>query len=168
MLSCLSVSSGPVGRLRHRCSSRYLRISPLHLEFHLPLPDSRLAVSEAVCRLSRHISPLTYQSACAPFIPSESEQRLHPPYYRGCWHGVSRCFLCWYRQTQRVLTAVLSSQSDRVLQPIGPSSLTRRRSVRVSPIAEASRLLPPVGVWAVSQSQCGRTPSQAGYPSSPW
>lgn len=25
-----------------------------------------------------------------------------------------------------------------------------------------------VGVWAVSQSQCGRTPSQAGYPSSPW
>ena len=29
-------------------------------------------------------------------------------------------------------------------------------------------LLPPVGVWAVSQSQCGRSPSQAGYGSSPW
>ncbi len=28
-----------------------------------------------------------------------------------------------------------------------------------------SPLLPPVGVWAVSQSQCGRPPSQAGYPS---
>ncbi len=27
------------------------------------------------------------------FMPSESEQRLHPPSYRGCWHGVSRCFL---------------------------------------------------------------------------
>ena len=29
-------------------------------------------------------------------------------------------------------------------------------------------LLPPVGVWAVSQSQCGRSPSQAGYGSSLW
>ncbi len=27
-------------------------------------------------------------------------------------------------------------------------------------------LLPPVGVWAVSQSQCGRSASQPGYPSS--
>lgn len=36
------------------------------------------------------------------------------------------------------------------------------------PIVQYSPLLPPVGVWAVSQSQCGRTPSQAGYPSSPW
>ena len=26
-------------------------------------------------------------------MPSNSEQRLHPPSYRGCWHGVSRCFL---------------------------------------------------------------------------
>ena len=23
---------------------------------------------------------------------------MHPPYYRGCWHGVSRCFLWRYRQ----------------------------------------------------------------------
>ena len=35
-----------------------------------------------------------------------------------------------------------------------PSSSTRRRSVRLAPIAEDSRLQPPVGVWAVSQSQC--------------
>ena len=31
-----------------------------------------------------------------------------------------------------------------------------------------SPLLPPVGVWAVSQSQCGRSTSQSGYRSSPW
>ena len=31
------------------------------------------------------------------FTPNDSEQRLHPPYYRGCWHGVSRCFLEGYR-----------------------------------------------------------------------
>ena len=49
-----------------------------------------------------------------------------------------------------------------------PSSLTRRCCVRLSPIAQYSLLLPPVGVWAVSQSQCGRSPSQAGYPSKPW
>ncbi len=32
------------------------------------------------------------------FTPSNSEQRLRPPYYRGCWHGVSRRFLARYRQ----------------------------------------------------------------------
>ena len=41
-----------------------------------------------------------------------------------------------------------------------PSSPTRRRCVRVSPIAQYSPLLPPVGVWAVSQSQCGWPSSQ--------
>ena len=48
------------------------------------------------------------------------------------------------------------------------SSLTRRRCIRLSPIVQYSPLLPPVGVWAVSQSQCGRSPSQVGYGSSPW
>ncbi|KAG2597864.1 hypothetical protein PVAP13_5KG305814 [Panicum virgatum] len=36
-----------------------------------------------------------------------------------------------------------------------PSTSTRHCSVRLSPIAENSPLLPPVGVWAVSPSQCG-------------
>ncbi len=34
----------------------------------------------------------------------------------------------------------------------------------LSRIDNDPRLQPPVGVWAVSQSQCGRSPSQAGYP----
>ncbi len=42
-----------------------------------------------------------------------------------------------------------------------PSSLTRRRCVRLSPIAQYSPLLPPVGVWTVSQFQC------AGHPLRP-
>ena len=33
----------------------------------------------------------------------------------------------------------------------------------VAPIAQYSLLLPPVGVWTVSQFQCGRSPSQVGY-----
>ncbi|KAH7436970.1 hypothetical protein KP509_05G048300 [Ceratopteris richardii] len=37
----------------------------------------------------------------------------------------------------------------------GPFASTRHCSVRLLPIAEDSPLLPPVGVWAVSQSQCG-------------
>ena len=42
-----------------------------------------------------------------------------------------------------------------------PSSSTRRRSVGLAPIAEDSRLQPPVGVWAVSQSQCAGPRSHA-------
>ncbi len=42
--------------------------------------------------------------------------------------------------------------------------LTQRRIVTLSRIANDPRLQPPVGVWAVSRSQCGRSPSQAGYP----
>ncbi len=37
-------------------------------------------------------------SAYVPFKPNKSGQRLHPPYYRGCWHGVSRCLFIRYRQ----------------------------------------------------------------------
>src|SRR3546814_1011571 len=60
-LSRLSVSSEPVSRLRHWCSSQYLRISPLHWEFHSPLSDSSLPVSSAHPRLSPGLSHLTRQ-----------------------------------------------------------------------------------------------------------
>ncbi len=65
----LSVSSGPVRRLRRRCSSRYLRISPLHREFHAPLPPSSTAVSPAGPGLSPGVSQKTYRTAYAPFSP---------------------------------------------------------------------------------------------------
>ena len=99
-LSRLSVSSGPESRLRHGCSSRYLRISPLHREFHSPLPHSSTAVTGAGSELSSEISHQTYRTAYAPFTPNDSEQRLPPPYYRGCWHGVSRGFFFRYRQSR--------------------------------------------------------------------
>ncbi len=56
------------------------------------LPNSRLTVSKAILRLSRKLSPQTYQPAYAPFTPNNSGQRSPPPYYRDCWHGVSRGF----------------------------------------------------------------------------
>ena len=48
----------------------------------------------------------------------------------------------------------------RSLQPVGPSSSTLLGWFRLPPIDQYSSLLPPVGVWAVSQSQCGALPRQ--------
>ncbi len=100
-LSRLSVSKCPAGRLRHWCSSGSLRIPPLHPEFHLPLQCSSSAVRTADPGLSPGLSPHAYQATYAPFTPSDSGQRSHPLYYRGCWHRVSRCFLTRYRQFPR-------------------------------------------------------------------
>ena len=158
-LSRLSVRVSPESRLRHWYSSRYLRISPLHREFHSPLLPSSYTVSDAPPKLSPGILHLTCITAYAPFTPSNSGQRSPPTSYRGCWHVVSRGF----RVVPSSILPTLPSFTTR-----RPSSLTRRRCVRLPPIAQDSPLLPPVGVWAVSQSQCGRPPSQAGYPSSPW
>ena len=167
MLSSLSVSCRPESRLRHWCSSIYLRIPPLHMEFHSPLLHSRKTVSDAVPRLSRGLSHQTYSSACARFTPNKSGQRLPPTYYRGCWHVVSSCFLIG-RSVRRLSTPPEFPSESQCFTTRRPSSHTRRCSVRVSPIAKYSLLLPPVGVWAVSQSQCGRLASQLGYASSPW
>ncbi len=157
----------PESRFRHRCSSRYLRISPLHLEFRFPLTYSSLAVSKARPGLSPGIPLQTYQTACAPFTPSNSEQRLQPPYYRGCWHGVSRCLFLRYRQAKSI-SSLGFLPSEKEFTTRRPSSSTRHGCVRLSPIAQYSLLLPPVGVWTVSQFQCGRSTSQFGYPSKPW
>ncbi len=118
-LSHLSVSHRPEGRLRHRYSSQYLRISPLHWEFCPPLRDSSQAVSDAVPELSPGLSHSTYSATCMRFTPSNSEQRLRPPYYRGCWHGVSRRFLWRYRQTDRVLSGRPFFPPDSGLRPEG-------------------------------------------------
>ncbi len=147
----------------------------LHISTHftatrgIPLSSSALKPCSFPCDLglSPKIKHRTYKAACARFTPNNSGQRLPPTYYRGCWHVVSRGFLLRYRHLGAVtLPSVLPWQQSFTTRR--PSSLTRRCSVRLSSIAEDSLLLPPVGVWAVSQSQCGRSPSQVGYASSPW
>lgn len=45
------------------------------------------------CEFSRTTRQTTYEL----FTPSNSGQRSHPTYYRGCWHVVGRCFFCTYR-----------------------------------------------------------------------
>ncbi len=103
---------GPENRLRHRCSSRYLRISPLHREFQSPLPTSSLPVSTAGPGLSPEISQRTQQTVYELFTPNNSGQRLRPTCYRGCWHVVSRRFFCRYRHFRFV-------PAERGLQPEG-------------------------------------------------
>jgi len=107
----------PESRFRHRCSSGYLSISPLHPEFRSPLTYSRLAVWKAHPRLSPGLPLSTDQSACAPFTPSNSEQRLEPPYYRGCWHGVSRSLFLRYRQTRSISSSGDSSLRKELYDP---------------------------------------------------
>ena len=123
----------------------------------IPLTSASLKKDSFVCisRLSLELKHPTYLSTCAPFTPSNSGQRLPPTFYRGCWHVVSRGFLLGYRHFFR-------PRRQRFTIRI-PSSLTRRRCIRLSPIVQYSPLLPPVGVWAVSQSQCGRSTSQSGF-----
>ncbi len=72
----------------------------------------KLPVSTAGLGLSPGISQQTRQAAYELFTPSNSGQRLHPTYYRGCWHVVSRCFFSIYRQKPFV-------DGERSLQPEG-------------------------------------------------
>src|SRR3990172_8597329 len=130
----MSVSIGPESRLRHWCSSRYLRISPLHREFHSPLLPSSTAVSDDLSWLSQDLSHPTCATAYTPFTPSKSGQRLPPTYYRGCWHVVSRGLFLWYRHHRPPQKGFTTRR---------PSSPTRRCWVRLSPIPKIpSRCLP--------------------------
>ena len=115
-LSRLSVNTCPGRRLRLRYSIASLRILPLHAKFSFPLRHSRSIVSDALSGLSPEISHLTCRSACARFTPNKSEQRLHPSYYRGCWHEVSRCFLYVYHQLIGLLDQQAFFHINRALQ----------------------------------------------------
>ena len=59
-----------------------------------------------------------------------------------------------------VYTYTLLLPDKSGLRPIGPYSFTRHGWFRLAPIDQYSSLLPPVGVWTVSQFQCGGPSSQ--------
>ncbi len=125
-------------------------------EFRFPLQHSRLAVSDAVPRLSPGISHPTNESAYTRFTPSDSEQRLHPLSYRGCWHRVSRCLLRRYRQGHGYCSVPFLSLPTELYNPkafithaawldqacahcpIFPTAASRRSLARV-----------PVPVWLI-------------------
>ena len=107
--SHLSVSNLLAACLRHWCSSRYLQISPLHLEFRLPLAHSSPVVLNAVQWLSHCIPHQACRTAYMPFTPNNSEQRSHLTCYRGCWHVISRCLFVSYSHLRGIPSPFYSS-----------------------------------------------------------
>ncbi len=109
--------------------------------------------------MSLYIKLLTYSSAYTPFTPSDSEQRLLPTYYRGCWHVVSRSFLEWYRQSIWISAIHLFFPLNRVLQPEGlitHAALLRQTFVHCAkfPTAASRRSLGRISVpmWPITLS----------------
>ena len=116
-----------------------------------------LKFQRTVTKLSLVISPLTfkttYRYALRPMIPDNA---------RGlCITAAAGTELATSYSAGTI--KIFPCQKDFTVRK--PSSSTRRRWFRLSPIDQNSKLLPPVGVWAVSQSQCGGSPSRARYPS---
>ncbi len=156
-LSCLSVRTSPVYRLHLWRSSWYLRIPPLHQEFRTPLLASRKAVRQAIPRLSRGISQNAYFSAYTRFKPSNTEQRLPPSSYRGCWHEVSRDFL-WGRSIYPEID-FLSPDSS-----LHPEELHPTRGVAASSFRSLRNIRYCSPPWR--SGQC-LSPDVAGQPLSP-
>ena len=109
--SHLSVSRPPVSCLRHRCSSAYLQISPLHAEFRIPFGNSSSPVLNIAPELSPGISYQAWRPACMPFTPNNSEQRSHLTCYRGCWHVISRGLFADYRHQRSIPSSPYSSST---------------------------------------------------------
>ena len=109
--SHLSVSLLPAACLRHWCSSTYLQISPLHVEFRLPFRNSSPAVPSALRELSPRLSRRACTTACMPFTPNNSEQRSHLTCYRGCWHVISRGLFADYRHQRSIPSSPYSSST---------------------------------------------------------
>ena len=119
----------------------------------------------AMLQLSCSISPLTYRAAYAPFKPNKSGQRLHPPYYRGCWHGVSRCLFYRYTQcsthgsfvpdqkqftTQKAFFLHAAWLGQSLLHcPIFPTAASRRSLVRISVPVWGTFLSEPLPIKAL-------------------
>jgi len=54
---------------------------------------------------------------------------LHPPYYRGCWHGVSRCLFLRYRQSFFPEKRGLQPKSLPPSRGLAPSGLRPLRKI---------------------------------------
>ncbi len=85
----------------------------------IPLSSHELKFDsiQSTSEVKPRASTLDLSNACAPFTPSYSEQRSQPPYYRGCWHGVSRCLFLRYRQARTISCPGCSSLRKEFYDP---------------------------------------------------
>ncbi|VZH85994.1 hypothetical protein FRC0190_01927 [Corynebacterium rouxii] len=118
-----------------------------------------MPVSPARPKLSPGISQTTRQTTYELFTPSNSGQRSHPTYYRGCWHVVSRCFLSRYRHKSFV-------PSERGLQPEGrhPHAASLHQACAhcaIFPTAASRRSLGRISVPMWPSTLSGRLPVDA-------
>lgn len=95
--------------------------------------------------LSRHLRALYAQSFRLTLAPSVLPRLL----------ARSLPVLIHTLTSNSAFIYTLSSSNAKCFTTRRPSSHTRHGCIRVSPIVQYSPLLPPVGVWSVSQFQCG-------------
>src|ERR1700755_316348 len=133
---------------------------PLHQEFQSPLQYSSLPVSPARPQLSQGISRTTRQTTYELFTPSNSGQRSHPTYYRGCWHVVGRCFFSTYRQPTK------SGPSSMVKEVYNPKAVIPHAAslhqacahCAIFPTAASRRSLGRISVPVWPDTLSGRLP----------
>ncbi len=84
----------------------------------IPLPSPGLKLASIECSSSVEPRDFTLDLTCRlrALYAQGFRTTLAPSYYRGCWHGVSRCFLWGYRQGSGVLFPSLFFPPDRALR----------------------------------------------------
>ena len=146
MLSHPSVGRDPESCLRFWRSFVDLRISPLHTKFHSPLSHS----SELVSRAFRHFLDFHFQPDSPPTCP------LRPVIPKNtCPPRLTAAAGTELAGASSSSPVMIAHSTKELYKRHCPSSLTRYCWIGLSPIVQDSPLLPPVGVRAVSQSQCG-------------
>ena len=117
-----------------------------------------MPVSPAVPQLSCGLTQTTRQTTYELFTPSNSGQRSHPTYYRGCWHVVSRCFLSRYRHHKVASSLAKGVYNPKAVIPHAASLHQACAHCAIFPTAASRRSLGRVSVpvWPVALS--GRLP----------
>ena len=119
-----------------------------------------MPVSPANPELSPGLSQMTRQTTYELFTPSNSGQRSHPTYYRGCWHVVSRCFFYHYRHP-KASSWLKGVYNPKAVIPHAASLHQACAHCAIFPTAASRRSLGRISVpmWPVALS--GRLPVEA-------
>ena len=120
-----------------------------------------MPVSPARPKLSPGISQTTRQTTYELFTPSNSGQRLHPTYYRGCWHVVSRCFLSTYRHHKVASSIAKGVYNPKAFIPHAASLHQACAHCAIFPTAASRRSLGRISVPMCPYTLSGRIPVAA-------